>query len=730
MSLKSSVQPHPLPSLPSFASTFSSKSLHNISPEDNSLPPIQSRSSGSDFRRVNSPNPQHNSRQQNGEDTSTSPVVGKKRARIDISAASDNEEQSDSDRSSPGVSNVKEEPEQDMLEPSPPPCPARLDAPKNYDNTSAPPPSSVLPSPLKKRRVTISGAPALDTDVRAPADQSNSTPISPVVIGFTIQRDNPSVVEQVRSMISVKQQQQAIIEQRRGSVVGLSSPVVGGNPTELPASGSTKSTNSGARHRRSPNSSNNRRHTNVSGSQSQMAANARAPSPPAVTVTSSQPAVVSGHPPAPVIVGHPQPLPGSAVPPVNLPAHSLPPPPISFARRRATQLGGKKKPADIVISPREAHTKEQLALSIQSAPPIPQAGQPPGRFPMTLPRIPPVMGPGINNVNRPTGGKVPPTPTRFSVQRGSSSTVTHPIPSIAGGRSPPNHNVSVGSTFVPPTPSALHHPGYSGEKSAFLAPFEMFYDALNDSKQLKTWLSDQLQRSNALMHSLTQQQEKLNEVVDAMVEKRVSGMRNEVITLRHRVEELEDALRGASRRPSIDGLLPVKSKGKQPLRNGIPMAPESYTFPPVQVSGVDRDRLRPEVERRVPSPGWPSDRELPDRERPTGSPAPYEARRLSISASRLDPPRPSGLDGRGSVRMASPQQSMREIPSNSGPGVPTLPPHPSPSGSRQSRGRRPSINRQHSGSFRGGLPERPASSPPRREERGRKDSNGDVPMET
>ncbi|KAG7088547.1 hypothetical protein E1B28_012529 [Marasmius oreades] len=728
MSLKPSIQPHPLPSLPSFASTFSTKSFNNLGSEDNSLPPIQTRSSVSDFRRVKSPN--LNSRLQNGDDSTSSPVVGKKRARIDISAPSDNDERTDSDRSSPGVSNVKEEPEQDMLEPSPPPCSARIDPPKNYDNTSAPPPSSVLPSPLKKRRVTISGAPALDTNVRVPTDQSNSTPISPVVIGFTIQRDNPSAVEQVRSMISVKQQQQAIIEQRRGSVVGLGSPVVGGNPNELPASGSAKSSNSAARPRRSPNTSSNRRHTNVSVPQSQLAVNTRAASPPAVTVTLSQ---TSGHPPAPVISGLPQPSSGTAIPPVNVPAHSLPPPPISFARRRATQLGGNKKPADIVISPREAHTKEQLALSIQSAPPIPQAGQPPGRFPMTLPRLPSVMGPGNSNVNRLTGGKVPPTPTRFSAQRGSTSSVAHPIPSIAGGRSPPNHSIGVGPTLVPPTPSVLHHPGYSGEKSAFLAPFEMFYDALNDSRQLKTWLSEQLQRSNALMHSLTQQQEKLNEVVDAMVEKRVSGMRNEVGSLRHRVEELEDALRVASRRPSVDGL-PVKSKGKQPLRNGIPMAAESYTFPPVQISGIDRDRLRPEPERRVPSPGWPSDREnLPsglDRDRPTGSPAPYDSRRLSISASRLDPPRPSGIDGRSSLRMASPQQSIRDIPGNSGAVVSSLPPHPPPSGNRQSRGRRPSINRQHSGSFRGGLPERPASSPPRREDRSQKDPSGDVSMET
>ncbi|KAL0064702.1 hypothetical protein AAF712_008400 [Marasmius tenuissimus] len=718
MSLKSTVQaqhtPTP-PSLPSFASTFSSRSLHNLRSDVNDLPPIQTRSSVSDFRRVDSPGTQLQSRYQPNDDASSSQIAGKKRARID---PADADERSDSGESSPGGANVKEEPEQDMLEPSPPPCSARINDPKDYDNTSAPPPSSVLPSPLKKRRVTVSGAPALDTDVRVPPDQSSSTPISPVVIGFTIQRDNPSAVEQVRSMISVKQQQQAIIEQRRGSAAGLVSPVVGGaNSTELPPAGPPKPPSSASRPRRSPNSvANSRRHLNAPPTQS--AGNGTASSPPTVTVSQPQ---VSGHPPPPAAA--------ASIPPPNMNAHSLPPPPISFARRRANQLGGKRKPADIIISPREAHSKDQLALSIQSAPPVPQGGQPAGRFPMTLPRLPPVMAPGNTNVNRPTGGRVPPTPTRFSAQRLSMSNAPLTVPSIAST----NHSLSIPTGVVPPTPNALHHPGYTGEKSAFLAPFEMFYDALNDSKQLKTWLSDQLHRSNTLVHSLTQQQEKLNEVVDALVEKKVGSMRNEVLSLRHRVEELEDALRAASRRPSLDDYssVKIKTKGKQPLRNGIPTVAESYTFPPVQV----QDRLRPEPEHRVTSPGWANDRDRdrdnhpvnPDPDLSAGSPGPYESRRLSISASRLDPPRPSGMEGRGSYRIPSPPQSARDTPTSAGPSLPTLPPHPSPSGNRPPRGRRPSINRHHSGSFRGGQPDRSASSPPRREDRY---ESSDVSMDT
>ncbi|KAK7056699.1 hypothetical protein VNI00_002416 [Paramarasmius palmivorus] len=715
MSLKSSMIPPP--SLPSFASAFSTKSLSTLASDDNSLPPIQPRASISDFRRVDPSGVSNSSRQQ----SQNVQMAGRKRARTDVSGR-DNDDQSDSDASSPGLANVKEEPEQDMLDPSPPPTSHQ---PANYDNSAAPPPSSIQPSP-KKRRVTVSGTPALDTDVRVPADQSNSTPISPVVIGFTLQRDNPSAVDTVRSMISVRQQQQALIEQRRGSVVGLGSPGVS-TATADPAPASSKAPTSGTRSvRRSPNSgtASNRRHTNAPPSNA--SGNTRPPSP-----TSSQPAI-SAHQPPPVSAP-------VATPTGSLPPHSLPPPPISFARRRANQLGGsgKKKPADIVISPREAHTKEQLALSIQSAPPIPQGGQP-GRFPMTLPRLPSVMAPGNNNIQRPAGGKVPPTPTRFTTQRSTMSNAVHPIPSIAG-RSPPNASVAIASTLVPPTPSSLHHPGYTGEKSAFLAPFEMFYDALNDSKQLKSWLGDQLQRSTMLMERLSQQQDKLHEIVDAVVEKRVGGMKAEITSLRNRVEELEDALRTTSRRPSIDGYHPAgKGKGQQPTRNGIPsgpMAPESYTFPPV--SSIDRERYRPDTERererRVSSPGWAPDRDRdmnsqdPDR----GSPIPYESRRLSISASRLDPPRAPGADGRSSFRLPSPQQSHREGPS-AGVGIPTLPPHPSPSGNHGNklRVRRPSVSRQHSGPLRGSLPERSASSPPRREDAGRERRESDVSMDS
>lgn len=447
-----------------------------------------------------------------------------------------------------------------MLDPSPPPS--------VQDTSGAPPPSSVHPRPPKKRRVTISGAPALNTDVRLPPDPTSSTPISPVVIGFTVQRDNPDQVEQVRSMLTVKQKQKALIEQRRGSVVGITT--IASNT--MSEDRSTKSTppapsNVSRAARRSPNAG-----TTSSRRISHAPAPTRPVTPPA-PATQFTPAGPNG--------GHHQ---------------SLPPPPISFARRRATQLGagGKRKPADIVISPREDQTPEQFAPSIQSAPAIPHAGRGgPFQTSMMIPRLPSVLGGGADFAPR-MRGNVPPTPTRLGTLQ--SSQAMRPIPGISGiaGRSPPNASIAISSNLVPPTPSSLQHPSYSSDKSAFLAPFEVFYDALNDSKQMKTWLSEQLQRSNVLMQTLTQQQEKMQETVEALVEKRTAPMKAEIASLHKKVEELEDALRGGRR-------LSDPSKSKPIMRNGAgPTISESYTFPP-----VDRERERLDrSDRRIPSPGW------------------------------------------------------------------------------------------------------------------------------
>lgn len=293
---------------------------------------------------------------------------------------------------------------------------------------------------------------------------------------------------------------------------------------------------------------------------------------------------------------------------------------------------------------------------------------------MALPRLPPTTIGAGDNVRRITGN-VPPAPTRLSMQHNSST-----APSIVPGplRSP-TASVPIASTLVPPTPTSLHRPGYSGEKSAFLTPFEVFYDALHDSKQLKTWLGEQLQKSHSLMQSLSQQQDKINDTVDGLVEKRMAGMKSEMSVLRRRVEDLEDALRNGNK---LQNGLPC----------GAPLAPESYSFPPVPGPGshdaaASSLRFRPErpgLPRRLSSPGWGQERDREGRPLPqqlqsqqhqyhlvsesdnNGSPAPFDARRLSMSATRLDPPRVQHQHAvnNGSI-MQSPPQGYREHNHNS-----------------------------------------------------------------
>ncbi|KAK2465212.1 hypothetical protein APHAL10511_002566 [Amanita phalloides] len=215
----------------------------------------------------------------------------------------------------------------------------------------------------------------------------------------------------------------------------------------------------------------------------------------------------------------------------------------SFALRRAAHPGAGKKPADLLIRPTDQRP------AIQSAPPIPDGGQGAlytDRLPIALPRLPSVMSSG-DNVRR-VAGNVPPTPTRLSIHSRQPPPPPPPPASASyvglSARSPPA-SIPIATTLVPPTPSSLHHPGYSGDKAAFLAPFEMFYDALNDSKELKKWLAEQLQKSNSLLQSLAQQQDKWQDMVETLVDRKVTALQSDVSTLQRRVAELEDELRQA-----------------------------------------------------------------------------------------------------------------------------------------------------------------------------------------
>ena len=58
-----------------------------------------------------------------------------------------------------------------------------------------------------------------------------------------------------------------------------------------------------------------------------------------------------------------------------------------------------------------------------------------------------------------------------------------------------------------------------------MAPFEMLYNTFSDTRQLKNWLGEQLQKSNALIASLQKQQEQMEESLNSLVDKKVASMR-------------------------------------------------------------------------------------------------------------------------------------------------------------------------------------------------------------
>ena len=464
--------------------------------------------------------------------------------------------------------------------------PPRHDADSRSMPPSAPSPQS-QPSP-KKRRMTISGS-------SQPVDHTSSSPTAtdakaaspPIVIGMpSIARDDPNAVEQVRSMLSVKRNQEALIEKRRGSLGGplpSSSQPTASSIAVKPPPGSVRTS------ARSPNMGVARTTRAVEGP------NSAAPSGP------SQQSDQSSHPPP-----HP---------------NSLPAPPISFAGRRAfkSPSSQKKKPADIVISPRDP----RIQPVIQSAPP--QQG---GRFPpMALPSLP--------NVQQPPGGRripgnVPPTPTRLTLRSSlaaSSSTSTLTVPTPA--------SVPISTILVPQTPAVLSRVDSASHRSAFLAPFEALYDALRDVRESKAWMAEQLAKVQAL-------QSGFDAAVDVAVERRMGGLREEVMRLQRRIDELEHA-RGTEpshvswrRRSVANGELDMLAANvdNAPLR-------ETYTFPPVQ----------PRVEEGAN--GDDSDVHESD------SPAPaFDVRRQSTSAVRMDPPPPQQQQ-----QQQQPQQTDTQGPS-------------------------------------------------------------------
>lgn len=445
------------------------------------------------------------------------------------------------------------------------PAPPRQDPDsRSMPSSASSPPSQ--PSP-KKRRMTISG-PSHPVDQVSPnpnaSDNQAASPHSVVSVS-PMDRDDQSAVEQARSVLTAKRDQEALIEKRRESLGGPlpSSSQTSVSPTVVkPLPGSSRSS------ARSPNMSVAR--TGRVG-ESPLGTNPVAPP------SHSQQADPSSHPPH---------------------QNSLPPPPISFASRRSFKLSSslRKKPADIVISPRDANTQPV----IQSAP-----AHQGGRFqPMALPSLPKVhQPPGSRRIP----GNVPPTPTRLTLRSSLAA-------SASLATAPPTASVPISTILVPQTPAVFSRTDSASQRSAFLAPFEAIYDVLRDAKESKTWLAEQLTKVQTL-------QTGFEAAVEAAVERRVGGLREEVARLQRRVDELE-----CSRGPELG---PAALWRRRSIANGDLTIPENapvretYTFPPVHP--------------RAEEGGAGDDSDV----RETESPAPaFDLRRQSISAVRMDPPPP------------------------------------------------------------------------------------------
>lgn len=172
----------------------------------------------------------------------------------------------------------------------------------------------------------------------------------------------------------------------------------------------------------------------------------------------------------------------------------------------------------------------------------------------------------------------------------------------------------ISTILVPQTPAVFSRTDSASQRSAFLAPFEAIYDVLRDAKESKTWLAEQLTKVQTL-------QTGFEAAVEAAVERRVGGLREEVARLQRRVDELE-----CSRGPEFG---PAALWRRRSIANGDLTIPENapvretYTFPPVHP--------------RAEEGGAGDDSDV----RETESPAPaFDLRRQSISAVRMDPPPP------------------------------------------------------------------------------------------
>jgi hypothetical protein len=604
-------------SLPPFAVAFSNSSLDRLSSHSTSLPPIQPRPVAERPRSLPEPS------QSPAMVESTSIPNGRKRSYPDAPQNDDNPPDNPyvllfsssllilylyidlsraTSSTSPRLGRVKtehDEPSDDSASQSRPsrshPAPPRQDP----DSRSMPPTvssSTSQPAP-KKRRMTVSGtSQPVDQVSPNPTASDTKTPSPPIVVsGPPTDRDDPSALEQARTL-AVKRNQEALIEKRRGSLGG---PLPSTSQTATPPAAAKPSPVSSRTSARSPN---------MGVARTPRTSDAPSSANPVAPPGQSQQTDPSSHPPH---------------------HNSLPPPPISFAGRRAFKSpSSQKKPADIVISPRDM----RMQPVIQSAP-----AHQGGRFqPMALPSLPKVQQPPGS---RRIPGNVPPTPTRLSLRSSlatSSSSSSLTVPATA--------SVPISTILAPQTPAVLSRTDSASSRAAFLAPFEALYDVFREAKESRTWLTEQFAKLQAL-------QSGFDAAVEAAVERRVGGLREEVARLQRRVEELECS-RGTEPGPALWRRRSV-ANGDLTMLENAPVR-ETYTFPPVHP--------------RAEEGGAGDDMDRRER-RETESPAPaFDVRRQSISAVRMDPPPPSQAQQQQQQTDAQASSNLKSPPAGGGGG--------------------------------------------------------------